>query len=186
MRITGGTKLRHNLKAPAGSNTRPTSDKVREALFNILLHHSFGASGENPIANACVLDAFCGTGALAFEALSRGAAEAVLFDKDREALDTTASNIASLGFDKICKLIRADATKPPKADKPCALIFLDPPYHKQLVPKALAALEENGWLAEKAFIVIETAKNEALELPEKLKTVFQRAWGDTEITILTN
>jgi len=184
MRITGGNKRRHGLKAPAGWNTRPTSDRVREALFNILMHHDFGPVVGDPLANARVLDAFCGTGALAFEALSRGAASATLFDIDRVAVTVAQDNAAALGFAAQCAVQRADAAKPPRAGLPCNLLFLDPPYRKNLAPKALLALDETGWLAPVCVIVIETAKDEALSLPERYAPLLHRVWGDTAITIM--
>ena len=184
MRITGGSKRRHGLKAPTGWNTRPTSDRVREALFNILMHHDFGPIVGEPLANARVLDAFCGTGALAFEALSRGASSAVLFDIDRVAATVAQDNAAALGFAAQCAVRRVDATKPPRADLPCTLLFLDPPYHKNLAPQALIALDESGWLAPACAIVIETAKDEALALPDRYAPLFHRVWGDTAISIM--
>ncbi|NTU76532.1 MAG: 16S rRNA (guanine(966)-N(2))-methyltransferase RsmD [Alphaproteobacteria bacterium] len=181
MRITGGTLRGRPLKAPEGQATRPTSDRAREALFNILAHHEWGADIGDPLEDARILDAFCGTGALAFEALSRGGTQAFLFDKARTALRLAAANAASLGVKKMCLLFPADATKPPQAAAPCTLIFLDPPYRKNLAPAALKALDEAGWIAPHALIVVETAKNETLDLPERFVLQLSRTYGDTAV-----
>ncbi|MDD5586805.1 MAG: 16S rRNA (guanine(966)-N(2))-methyltransferase RsmD [Alphaproteobacteria bacterium] len=181
MRIIGGTLSGRKLKTPEGRATRPMMDRVREGLFNILAHHDWGKAIGDPLDGTNVLDAFCGTGALAFEALSRGAAQAFLFDKNKQARQTAAANAASLGLKDVCKIMPADATSPPKAEAPCQLVFLAPPYRKGLVPPALAALEKAGWIAPDALIVIETAKNEKLELPEKYAVLTERTYGDTAL-----
>src|ERR1700751_6016617 len=127
MRIVAGRHRGRRLLAPPGETVRPTSDRAREALFNILSHGQLAAEGI-PFAGAAVLDAFAGTGALGLEALSRGAAEAAFIERDPEALATLRQNIAALGEDFHSRVVPGDATRPPRAPLACALVFLDPPY----------------------------------------------------------
>lgn len=181
MRIIGGRLSGRKIVAPGGRTTRPMQDRVREGMFNILAHHDWGERIGNPFDGARVMDAFCGTGALAFESLSRGAAFATLFDKDRQALRAAKENAAVLGLQKLCRIVPADATAPPKAEAACGLVFLAPPYRKGLVVPALSALDKAGWIDENALIVIETAKNEKLELQEKYSVLAERVYGDTSI-----
>jgi len=181
MRIIGGTLSGRKLKAPAGRTTRPMTDRVREALFNVLAHHDWGEKIGNLLDGTRVLDAFCGTGALSFEALSRGAAHAVLFDKDRQALLAAKENAAALGLEKSCKIMPGDALRPPRPDAPCQLIFLAPPYRKDLVLPALLAFEKAGWIAPNALIVIEVSKKETLALPEKYEVLVTKKYGDTVV-----
>jgi 16S rRNA (guanine966-N2)-methyltransferase len=141
MRIIAGTHRGRQLETPADRNIRPTADRVREALFSSLVHRLGGLSGKR------VLDAFAGTGALGFEALSRGAARAAFMDKDRNALALCRRNADNLGLGKQSDFHPADATKPPKADLPCDLILLDPPYGQGLGALALSALAEAGGTA---------------------------------------
>src|SRR3954469_15730837 len=127
MRIVGGRHRGRKLIAPPGDTVRPTSDRAREALFNILSHGRFAASGL-PFAGQPVLDAFSGTGALGLEALSRGASAAVVFETEREALTALRRNIAALGEEDSIHIVAGDATRPPRAAMRCAVAFLDPPY----------------------------------------------------------
>lgn len=179
MRITGGTLRGRTLKAPNGISTRPTSDRVREALFNILAHHEWPF---DPLDTTVVLDAFAGTGALGLEALSRGSASCFFFEKDRNALKTLKENINLFGLQQQATVWPLDVSKPPVAPAPCSLVFLDPPYHKNLIPPTLAALNAQGWLAPRALLVMETAKNEELTLPENVTRLLDRAYGDTAIS----
>jgi 16S rRNA (guanine966-N2)-methyltransferase len=181
MRIIGGTLSGRKLKTPEGRATRPMMDRVREGLFNILAHHDWGEAIGDPLDGTNVLDAFCGTGALAFEALSRGATQAFLFDKNKQALQTAKDNAAALGLKDVCQIMPVDAIAPPKATTPCQLVFLAPPYRKGLVVPALTALEKAGWIAPNALIVIETARNETLALPEKYTVLETRTYGDTTL-----
>lgn len=155
LRIIGGVWRGRSLAAPAGQATRPTAERVRQALFDMLAHAPWSPGLDGRI----VLDAFAGSGALALEALSRGAAHATLFDIDRAALATLRANIAALpdAATRIT-LLPADATRPPRAVRACDLVFLDPPYAAGLIPSALTALAAGGWLAPGALIVAETAR----------------------------
>src|SRR2546427_13148413 len=139
LRIVGGLHRGRRLVAPPGELVRPTSDRAREALFNILSHGRFATSGL-PFADRPVLDVFAGTGALGLEALSRGASAAVFIESDREGLTALRRNIAALDADDRAQIIAGDATRPPRASFGCAVAFLDPPYHSGLAAPALAAL----------------------------------------------
>src|SRR5690242_13937691 len=125
MRIVAGRHRGRRLLAPSGEKVRPTSDRAREALFNILSHGQLAAEGI-PFVGAAVLDAFAGTGALGLEALSRGAAEALFIEQDREALAILRKNIAALGEGVRTRVIPGDATRPPRAASASAVVFLDP------------------------------------------------------------
>ncbi|MDA8052467.1 MAG: 16S rRNA (guanine(966)-N(2))-methyltransferase RsmD [Rhodospirillales bacterium] len=160
MRIIGGALRGRRLIAPAGSATRPTADRVRQALFDILAHAPWSEPGT--IEGARVLDAFAGSGALGLEALSRGAAEAVFFETDARACRALSANIAGCGMEGRARIIAADAARPPPG-APCSLVFLDPPYGEAALPaRALAALVAAGWLAPAAFVVVETAADSTL------------------------
>jgi 16S rRNA (guanine966-N2)-methyltransferase len=186
MRIVGGTLSGRKIEPPLSRVTRPMMDRVRESLFNVLAHRDWGSEiGDLFSATTYALDAFCGTGALAFEALSRGAAEATLFDKDRQALDIAAKNAATLGLKDRCVIQMADALAPPRAVRPCQLVFLAPPYRKELIPPALAALDQAGWIAKHTVIVAETARKEELLLPESFTSQLQRFYGDTGLHFIT-
>lgn len=180
MRVVGGFLAGRTLTAPRGLQTRPTADRVREAVFNILVHHDWKLPRDS-VEGAAVLDAFCGSGALALEAVSRGAASAWLWDRDPEACKVAQANVCALGLEAVCHVRRQDALHPPKATTPCSLIFLDPPYRKNLVPQALSALAGAGWIASDALIVAETAKTENLEMPPDYYVVMARYYGDTAV-----
>ncbi len=164
MRIVAGRHRGRRLLAPPGETVRPTSDRAREALFNILSHGQLASEGI-PFAGAAVLDAFAGTGALGLEALSRGAAEAAFIEQDREALATLRQNIAALGEDARSRIVSGDATRPPRAPLACALAFLDPPYRSGVAAAALTALDAAGWLTPDALAVVELAAREGSRRP---------------------
>jgi 16S rRNA (guanine966-N2)-methyltransferase len=155
MRIVGGELRGRRLIAPEGRATRPTADRVRQALFDILAHAPW--AGVEAVAGARVLDAFAGTGALGLEALSRGAAEAVFFETDARARQALAANIAALRLTDRARVLAADATRPPHG-QPCTLVLLDPPYGAENLPaRAVAALTAAGWIAPGALVVLEEA-----------------------------
>jgi 16S rRNA (guanine966-N2)-methyltransferase len=201
MRIVGGTLSGRKIEPPLSTVTRPMMDRVREALFNILAHRDWGKNiGDVFAEDVCVLDAFCGTGALAFEAISWGAGQATLFDKDVGALTIARQNAATLGITDKCQILAADVTEPPPAQSrlrgasnasvpqssraPCKLVFLAPPYRKGLIPPAFAALDAAGWIAKHAVIVAETAKKEAFEAMEGCEVVVERSYADTTLRFL--
>jgi 16S rRNA (guanine966-N2)-methyltransferase len=183
MRIVAGRHRGRRLLSPTGETVRPTSDRAREALFNILSHGEFAAEGI-PFAEATLLDAFAGTGALGLEALSRGAAEAVFIEQDREALTILRKNIAALGEGTRTRIIPGDATRPPRAASACAVVFLDPPYRSGLAALALAALAAAGWFAPEALAVVELAVREELSPPSGFTLLDRRVYGAAQLVFL--
>jgi 16S rRNA (guanine966-N2)-methyltransferase len=183
MRIVGGRHRGRRLLAPPGDAVRPTSDRAREALFNILSHGPLAASGL-PFADAAVLDAFAGTGALGLEALSRGAAEAVFIERDRDALATLRRNIEALGESTRTRIMPGDATRPPRAAAACAVAFLDPPYRSGLAGPALAGLAAMGWLTPDALVVIEIGAREEMPPADGFALLDDRAYGAARLIFL--
>lgn len=181
MRIIGGTHRGTALaevgKGDAGAHLRPTTDRVRESLFNVLLGGRFG----DPVTGARVLDLFAGTGALGLEALSRGASHVTFVDSGRAAQKLVRANIAKLRREADTQLLATDATRFPEGEG-CNLIFLDPPYGKGLGAKALDAAKAKGWIAPEALIVWE--ESTAQIAPVGFTTLDQRRYGDTWITFL--
>ncbi|MGB8274346.1 MAG: 16S rRNA (guanine(966)-N(2))-methyltransferase RsmD [Alphaproteobacteria bacterium] len=182
MRIVGGKHRGRKLAAPAGKRVRPTSDRAREAVFNILSHGRFADS--SPISGKRVCDAFCGTGAMGLEALSRGAAHATFLDSDPAVLEIAKENAEKLGETQNARFVRADATRPPKAPAPCGLLFLDPPYGSGLAQPALAALGRAGWIAEDAVVVVEVGAREKFAAPQGFETLDERRYGAARVILL--
>jgi 16S rRNA (guanine966-N2)-methyltransferase len=176
MRIVGGRLKGRALKSPGSDAIRPTSDRLRETLFNILAH-SYG----NPVAGARVIDLFAGTGAMAIEALSRGAAFALLVDQGAQACAIIRANFAALDLGGVARILRRDARKlgPAPEGGSFSLAFLDPPYGKGLVPPTLKALRDGGWLGRGALVVIEERAGEEVALPEGFVLIEPRCYGDT-------
>ena len=160
VRIVGGNHRGRRLAPPLGRDVRPTSDRTRESLFNILAHSGWAPDGGSPLEGATALDVFCGTGALGLEALSRGAAQAVFLDRHRASLDLARRNAESLGETGRCRFLLGDATRPPSAPQPCTLVFLDPPYAQDLAPQAITALDRTGWLAPGAVLSVEVGEKD--------------------------
>ena len=181
MRVVGGRLRGRNLAAPASREIRPTADRLRESLFNILVH-----AYENPVEDARVLDLFAGTGALGIEAISRGAGFALFVDNGVEARALLRNNVEALGLGGVTKVFRRDATNlgPAHPVEPFSLVFLDPPYGKGLAEKALASLRDGGWLTKEALLVVEEAKAAALTTPEGFVELERRAYDDTEFVFL--
>lgn len=182
MRIIGGSrrglKLAEVGEGDAAAHLRPTSDRVREAIFNLLIN----AHG-NPVAGARVLDLFAGTGALGLEALSRGALHATFVDDGAKALALIKANIGKMRAEGETRMLRQDARK--LGQNPGAgfgLVFLDPPYGKGLGELALASARQGGWLASGAMVVWE--EGAAPVVPEGFALVDQRKYGDTIVTLL--
>ncbi|MBP2312165.1 16S rRNA (guanine(966)-N(2))-methyltransferase RsmD [Azospirillum soli] len=184
MRIVGGSHRGRRLTAPAGKDTRPTTDRTREALFNILAHTDWGPDGGSLIDGAVAVDAFCGTGALGLEALSRGAEHCTFLDLGRAALDAVRANVAQLGEAERATILRADATKPPPPKRPCTLAFLDPPYGQGLAPRAMEGLAKGGWLAPGALLVVEVGEGDPLPPPPGFTSLDERRYGDTRVVFL--
>ncbi len=181
MRVVGGRLGSRPLAGPKSDAIRPTADRLREALFNILAHgHS------DPVTGARVLDLFAGTGALGIEALSRGAAYCLFVDEGVEARALLRDNIQSLGLAGVTRIFRRDATKlgPAHPVEPFTLAFLDPPYGQKLAEKALAAAQGGGWLTPDAFVVVEEAADAAFAAPEGFSELERRRYDDTEFVFL--
>ncbi len=185
MRIVGGDWRGRALEGPADKSVRPTSDRVREALFNILAHNDFGAF---TLEGARVIDLFAGTGALALEALSRGARFALLVDDSVESRAIIRRNVETLMATGVTKIWRRDAADlgpmPGNAGGAFDLAFLDPPYRKGLLVPALASLKSGGWLSSDAVIVCEMAADEPFDGAPGYKLADERAWGETKAAIL--
>jgi 16S rRNA (guanine966-N2)-methyltransferase len=181
MRVVGGDLRGRTLAAPKSIAIRPTADRLRESLFNILTH-AYG----DPIGGARVLDLFAGTGALGIEALSRGAAFALFVDDGAEARALLRENVATLGLGGTTRIFRRDATKlgPAHPIEPFSLVFLDPPYGKGLAEQALASARDGGWLASEAVIVVEEAKKSAFAPPQAFSEIERRGYDDTEFVVL--
>ncbi len=166
-------------KGDAGAHLRPTTDRVRESLFNVLA----GGAYDDPITDARVLDLFAGTGALGLEALSRGAAHVTFVDDGRKAQDLLRQNIELRRASASTTIFRNDARRlGANKGEPYDLIFLDPPYGKRLGEHAIAAAFKHGWVADDALIVWEESAD--IEVPESLELFDQRKYGDTRISIL--
>ena len=177
MRIVGGRLRGRPLGGPKSSAIRPTADRLRESLFNILVH----AHGD-PITGARVLDLFAGTGALGIEALSRGAAFALFVDDGAHARALIRENVAALGLGGVTRIFRRDATRLGAVHpvEPFSLAFLDPPYGQGLAEKALVSARDGGWLKTDALIVVEEAVKAAFAPPGGFLQLELRAYDDTE------
>jgi 16S rRNA (guanine966-N2)-methyltransferase len=178
MRIIAGRFRGRRLLAPVGQAIRPTSDRAREALFDILEH------GAPPVRGASFLDLFCGTGAVGLEAHSRGASSVLLIESDRAALKLIEANIARLGSPPSVRLLARDATLPGPAPHPFDLVFLDPPYGSGLAAAALESLVRGGWLGEAARIILELAAKEDFELPPAYALERERRYGRAKFLFL--
>lgn len=185
MRIVGGRFRGKNLVSPKSDAVRPTSDRVRESLFNILAHGDFGQDREI-FSSARVLDLFAGTGALGIEAISRGAASVLFVEDGIEARGLLRQNIENFGLTGIARVFRRDATSLGPCQKygPFSLVFLDPPYGKALGEKALQSAIDGGWLSEGAICVWEESATAEVEIPSGAELLNSRKYGDTLIRIL--
>ena len=181
MRIVGGRLKGRVLAAPGSRDIRPTSERLRESIFDILEHRYPGS-----VAERRVVDLFAGSGALAIEALSRGARFALMVDNGTEARALLRANVEALGLGGVTRIWRADATKlgDAPAGGPFGLAFLDPPYGQSLSGPALAALVSGGWLEADALCVVEEAAKAEIVPPAGLNVIDERVYGDARIAIL--
>lgn len=179
MRIIGGQHRSRRLQVPVGQTTRPTTDRLREALFNIVQNRM-------ALEGCTVADIFAGTGALGLEALSRGAAHVTFVEHDRAALTALKSNIATLNETTRTSVLALDTLRLPKrSGPPCDLIFLDPPYAKGLLEQVLPVLKDQKWLAPKVLIICEQAKSEPDLTVQGFTPQDSRTYGDTRFTFLS-
>jgi 16S rRNA (guanine966-N2)-methyltransferase len=181
MRVVGGRFRSRPIAGPKGLDIRPTSDRLRESLFNILAH-----AYDDPITGARVLDLFAGTGALGIEAISRGASYALFVDLGVESRALLRDNIQAFGLGGTSRIFRRDATKLGAAHplEPFSLVFADPPYGQGLAEKALTSARGGGWLKPAALIVVEEAVSANFTAPEGFEELERRKYDDTEIVIL--
>jgi 16S rRNA (guanine966-N2)-methyltransferase len=181
MRIIGGTLRGRALASPKSPAVRPSADRLRESLFNILMH-AYG----DPVSGSRVLDLFAGTGALGLEAISRGAAFALFVDEGAEARALLRANVEALGLGGVTRIFRRDATRlgPAHPLAPFSLVFLDPPYGKGLAARALTAARLGGWLTHDALIVVEEATSARFVAPEGFTEAERRGYDDTELIFL--
>jgi 16S rRNA (guanine966-N2)-methyltransferase len=181
MRVVGGRLRGRAIASPASQAIRPTQDRLRESLFNILMH-AYG----NPVDGARVLDLFAGTGALGIEAISRGAAFVLFVDNGAEARALLRKNVEALGLGGTTKVYRRDATHlgPAHPLEPFSLVFLDPPYGQGLAEQALASLRDGGWLTPNALVVVEESRAAGFTAPEDFEECERRSYDDTEFVVL--
>lgn len=184
MRIVSGSLKGRNLATPEGANTRPTSDRARQAVFNILEHAAWAPE----LRDARCIDLFAGSGALGFEAISRGAAFCLFVETDEAARGAIRENIDAFGLFGATRIHRRDATdlgpRPASAGEPFDLAFMDPPYRKGLGEKALAGLAEHGWLKPGAVVMFERASDEADVSPEGFEVLDARDYGAARVHFL--
>ncbi len=178
MRIIGGTYGGRKLVSPRGKGIRPTSDRMRETIFNILEHSSISLEG------ARILDVFAGTGAMGLEALSRGAAHVTFFDKDRAALHLVKKNISLLNVEdkSTTKYVNVPALSP--ALKPYDFIFLDPPYDLDILSDALSSLSNNRYFADECMVIAEYAPGNRVIFPDYFDVNKEKTYGDARFSFL--
>lgn len=181
MRIVGGTLRGRAIVAPKHEGLRPTADRVRESVFNVLEH----GVDDFEIAGARVIDLFAGTGALGLESLSRGAAFCVFVDDAAEARGLIRANVETFGLTGVTRIFRRDATAlgPVGNLAPFTLAFLDPPYGKGLGERAVEALVSGGWLREGGVVVLEERKDVDVVLPARCEAIDTRTYGDTQVIV---
>lgn len=182
MRIVGGTLKGRALSTPKHEGVRPTSDRVRESVFNILAH----ASGFPQIEGLRVIDLFAGTGALGIEAVSRGAKYCLFVETDTQSRALVRRNIEAFGLTGVTRLFRRDATDLGPAGTMDAfdIAFLDPPYGKGLGERALTSLAMGKWLKAGALCILEERAGEPINLPPGFRETDRRTWGDTDVHFL--
>ena len=184
MRVVAGRHRGRSLKTPHDLAVRPTADRTREALFNILMSGRLSEEGRRRLPEARVLDAFAGTGALGLEALSRGAAHAVFMENYAPAIEICRANIRNLGEETRSELLACDVLHPRPAPAPCDIVFLDPPYNQGLGEKAVAALLKAGWIAPDTLVSVELMKSEPFETPPGFSELDARTYGKAKLIFL--
>ena len=184
MRIVSGRYRGRALTAPEGQATRPTSDRAREAVFNVLEHAAWSPG----LADARVIDLFAGSGALGLEALSRGAAFCLFVDHDPAAEAAVLANLGALGLGDRARVLRRDASRlgaRSSADGPAFdLAFLDPPYTKGLAEAALTSLADGAWLAPGGLVIAERGADEPELKPDGYEILDDRRWGAARVWFL--
>lgn len=184
LRIVAGKHRGRRLKTPRNHRTRPTAQRVREAVFDVLAHGVPETCSFPLPKGACVLDLFAGSGAMGFESLSRGAEFVTFLETDPTALALLSKNAQALGEEARVKFVPMDATRLGQAGEAVELVFLDPPYGRDLSGLALEALHEEGWLKARAVIVVELGAKETLLLPKGFHAVDERYYGAAKVVFL--
>jgi 16S rRNA (guanine966-N2)-methyltransferase len=181
VRVIGGRLRGRALAGPKSPAIRPTADRLRESLFNILAH-----AFDDPVTGARVLDLFAGTGAIGIEAMSRGAEFALFVDQGAEARALLRENVAALGLGGVSRIFRRDATRLGEAHPvaPFSLAFLDPPYGQGLASAALVSAQAGGWFTPDALIVVEEAATANFTAPQGFREIDRRRYDDTEFVFL--
>ena len=181
MRVVAGKFRGRTIHGPKSDAIRPTADRLRESIFNILVH-AYG----NPILDARVLDLFAGTGALGIEAISRGARFALFVEDSTEGRALLRENVEAFALGGVAKIFRRDATQlgVVHPNEPFTVVFCDPPYRKGLAERALTSARGGGWLAPRAIAVVEEAVDAKFTAPEGFEELERRAYDDTEFAIL--
>ncbi len=178
MRIISGIRRGHKLYEFSGQDVRPTTDRVKEAVFNLIQAY---------VPSSRVLDMFAGSGALAFEAVSRGAESAVLIDCDKRSVEIIRRNMTELGFDTMCKVVEMSCIDYARTcNEKFDIIFLDPPYNKGLIEPALTAIAENELLSDSGIVMLESDNTDFKSEFSGLEMIKQRRYGRTYITIYQN
>ena len=180
MRIIAGKMKGRKLLTPSNDAIRPTSDRMREALFNLLMHGQYG--GEH-IVGQRVMDICCGTGAVGLEAISRGAEHCTFIDQDRTALSLARDNAEHCGVTSQCDFTPADATRLPRARQSVALAFMDAPYASPLTLLTYTALTQGGWLQRGSLFVVEQKKGAPLDALPGASLIDQRQYGKAMLVI---
>lgn len=181
MRIISGKHRGRRIEAPKGVEVRPTTDRCREALFNLLMHGHFE---ESPIIGQPVLDLCCGTGALGLEALSRGAAHVTFVDSSKRSLDCARDNASALGEYANARFMLTDVQQLPSTDKPVALVLMDAPYHSGLIAPTYHTLTKRGWLRSGAVLAFEHSIKDPFPELAGCTLITARDYGKTAVTIV--
>lgn len=184
MRIISGKYRGRRIDTLQGKALRPTMGKTREAIFNILSHSHCFTKPQPLLDDAVVLDLFCGSGALGFEALSRGAHHAIFMDINMAHLKVAEMNATRMGILPDCTFIRNDSSNPPLASVACDIIFIDPPYESHIISSTLKHLMQRNWLKEHTVVVVELRKKEEINLPPAYIELDRRHYGTTQIILL--
>ena len=180
MRIISGKFKGRKLMPPTGNDIRPTSDRTRESVFNLLMHGSYAGEA---IIDQHVVDLCCGTGAMGLEALSRGAQKATFIDRDKRSLELAKQNVLHCGATAQAFFVQGDVTKLPAAKEPAALVLMDPPYDLHVLAAAYTALRNGRWFQQDALFVVEQAKFTAVPSLEGAELRDERDYGKTKILV---
>ena len=184
MRIISGKHRGRRIEMKEGKDIRPTSSKARQAIFNILSHGEFSGPDASPFIERKVADLFCGSGALGLEALSRGAGSVTFVDQSQDSLNLVRASAEKFGESKNIRLLRSDSSKLGPSITRHSLVFLDPPYNKNLAVPALESLVRSNWLEPNAVCVVELSAKEAFILPPHYEIISERHYGAAQILIL--